>query len=51
MFQRKIDKQFHELPNIFAIADDILITGFDELGRDHDETVNKVLKICREANL
>ena len=51
MFQRKIDELFNDLPSVFGITDDILITGFDELGRDHDETEDKVLKICRDANL
>ena len=49
MFLRKIDKLFHELPNVFSIANDMLIAGFNELDRDHDETVDKVLKVCREA--
>ena len=51
MFQRKIDEWFHESPNVFGIADDILITGFKELCRDYDETVNKVLKILWKASL
>ena len=42
MFQRKTDKLLHGLPNVFAIADDILIAGFDDLCRDNDETVEKV---------
>ena len=32
---------------MFGIADDILVAGFNELGRGYD----KVLKICRNANL
>ena len=51
MLQRKIDEMFHGLPNIFGIADDILIAGFDDPGRDHDERVDKVLEICMKANL
>ena len=39
------------MPNIFSIADDILIEGFNELGRDHDATLDKVFMISREANL
>ena len=38
MFQKKTDQLFNGVPNVFGIADDILISGFDELGRDHDET-------------
>ena len=33
MFQRKVDKLLHVLPNVFGIAYDILIVGFDELDR------------------
>ena len=39
------------MANVFGIADDILIAGFDDLGIDHDETLEKVLRICRQANL
>ena len=31
MLQTKINEMFHGLPNIFGIADDILIADFDEL--------------------
>ena len=50
MFQT-IDKLFNGMPNIFGIADDHLYAGFDELGRDHDTTLDKMLKIWRQANL
>ena len=51
MFQRKIDKLFNGMPNIFSIADGILIVGFDELDRDYDATLDKVLRIWRQTNL
>ena len=38
MFQKKIDELFNGMPNVFGIADDILIAGFDELGKDHNTT-------------
>ena len=50
MFQ-KIDELLKGMPNVFGLADDILITGFDELGRDYNATLDKVLRICREANM
>ena len=34
--QYKIDDIFQELHNIFGIADDILIVGYDDDGKDHD---------------
>ena len=51
MFQRKIGKMFQGLPNTFAIVDDILVLGFNGMGRDHDDTLDKVLRICRQAKL
>ena len=36
---------------VFGIADDILIAGFDDMGRDHDATLISVLRICRQVNL
>ena len=46
MFQRKIDEIFTDKPNIFAIADNILVIGFDKDGADHDEAVYSVLEWC-----
>ena len=36
---------------MFNITDDNLIAVFEDMGRDHDATLNKVLQICRQANL
>ena len=36
---------------IFSIVDDILIVGFDEEGKDHDETLDKVLWVYRQVNV
>ena len=43
MFQRKIDKIFNDIPNIFGIADDILVIGYNKDGADHDKAVYNVL--------
>ena len=51
MFQRKIDELFQGLSNVFGIADDILTPGFNNMDRDHDATLDKVLRICRQPNL
>ena len=51
MFQKKIDELFNGMSHLFSIADDILIAGFYELGRDHDVPLDKVLRICTQANL
>ena len=36
MFQKKIDKLFSDIPNVFGIAD-ILLAGFNADGRVHKE--------------
>ena len=51
MVQCKIDKTFNDMPNVFAIADDILVTGYNKDGTDHDAAVHKVLMQCKEVNL
>ena len=51
MFQRKLDKIFKNLPNVLGIADGILVVGCDIDGKDHNETLQKVLHICRQVNL
>ena len=51
MFQHKIDKIFNNIPNVFGIADDILIIGYDKDGTDHDRAVYRVLRHCRDVNL
>ena len=39
------------MPNIFGIADDILVIGYDKNGADYDEAVYSVLRHCQDANL
>ena len=39
------------MPNVFSIADDILFAGFNEEGKDHNETFDKVLWVCKKVNL
>ena len=51
MSQKKIDDIFSSMFNVFSIADDILVAGFDELGRDHNMVLDKVLRKCRQENL
>ena len=51
MFQCKIDEIFNDMPNIFGIADDILVIGYDNDGTDYYETVHKMLQRCKEVNL
>ena len=51
MFQRKIDEIFKDMPNVFGIADDILVAEYEADGRDHDKTIQRVLQRCRKVNL
>ena len=51
MFQCKIDKIFSDMPNVFGIADDILVVGYVENGADHDAAAHKVLQRYEEVNL
>ena len=51
MFQRKIDKIFNDIPNVFGIADDILVIGYNKDGADHDKVVYNVLRQYQDANL
>ena len=50
MFQGKIDKIFNDIPNVFGIADDILVIGHDKDGANHDVAVYSVLRQCQDVN-
>ena len=39
------------MPNVFGIADDIMVRGYNKDGADHDKAVDKVLKWCQDVNL
>ena len=51
MSKKKIHKLFSGRLNVIGIADDSLISGLDERGKDHDKILENVLWICRKANL
>ena len=51
MFQSKIDEISNDMPNVFGFADDILVEGYEDDCRDHDDTIQKVLQRCRKVNL
>ena len=51
IFQRKIDEIFNDMPNVFGIADDIVVVWYEDDDRDHNETVQNVLQKCRKVNL
>ena len=49
MFQRKTEGIFNDMPNLFDTADDILVVGYKDDGRDHDDTVQKVLQNAEKS--
>ena len=51
MFQRKIDEIFNDIPNVFGIAEDILVIGYNKDGAEHDGAVYNVLRQCKDVNL
>ena len=51
MFQCKVNEIYNDMPNVFGIADDILMIGYGKDRRDHDEAVYSVLKQCQDMNL
>ena len=51
MFKKKIYELFSGMQDVLGIAYYILIAGFGDLGKDHDVTLNKVLRICKQTNL
>ena len=36
---------------MFGIADDILVVGYDAGGKNHEDTLERVLQRCRQVNL
>ena len=51
MFQKNTEDLLSGKPNVFGIADDFLIAGFDKEGKDHDDIWDNVLQVYRQANL
>ena len=51
MFQCKIDEIFNGMPNVFEIADNSLVIGYDKNKADHNKTVDSVLRQCQAVNL
>ena len=50
MFKHKIDEIFNDIPNVFGIADNILVIGYDNDRTDHNEAVYRVLRQCQDVN-
>ena len=48
MFLKITNNLFSGMPNVFIITDDILIADVDQQGKDHDETLDKLVQISRD---
>ena len=51
MFLRKNDVIVKELSNVYGMAVDILVVGYDNNGVDHNKTKMEGLIICQKGNL
>ena len=55
VFQRKLTQALEDLPGLYIIADDVLITGQGEsqdmAQKDHDEKLRQFLTRCRQKNI
>ncbi|KAJ8375051.1 hypothetical protein SKAU_G00056310 [Synaphobranchus kaupii] len=55
IFQRKLTQALEDLPGLYIIGDDVLITGQGETQeaaeRDHDEKLRQFLSRCRQKNI
>ena len=51
MFPCIIDEIFNDMPNVFGIADNILVIGYDKNRADHNEAVYSVLRWSQDVDL
>ena len=51
VYQYKVDAHLDKISNCMAIADDIIMFGYREDGRDHDETVREVLEKVKAVDM
>ena len=43
MFYCKIDEVSGDMPNVFGIAEDIMVIGYNKNGADHNAAVHKMM--------
>ena len=51
VYQYKVDSHLESIKNCMAIADDIIIFGFRDDGKDHDSTVRQVLDKAKAVGM
>ena len=48
VFQCKLDECFSHIPNVIAIADDIMVGGKQPNHKDHDQVLTTLLETARK---
>ena len=51
VYQYKVDGHLEHIENCVAIADDMIISGFNPDGTDHDMTVRQVMNKAKEVSM
>ena len=51
VYQYKVDSHLEEIKNCIAIADEVIIFGFDENGLDFDQIVRQVMEKAKSAGM
>ena len=51
VYQYKVDTHLDKIQNCLAIADDIIMFGYREDGKDHDKTVREVLDKAKAVGM
>ena len=51
VYQYQIDQTFEKVKQCTGIADDLIISGFDDNGDDHDKTLREVLNIAKTTSM
>ena len=47
VFQRAVDETFGDIPDVYCIADDVLIAA--RTREEHDMAVNRIIQRCRDS--
>ena len=47
VFQRAVDETFSDIPDVYCIADDVLIAARTK--EEHDSAVNRIIQRCRDS--
>ena len=51
VFQRKLDHCIGDIENVYCIADDIMVIGYEEDHSDHDKSLQSLFERAEECNI